>query len=190
MLISRWIDESFGRIEERRFLFLRYVASSRNFSKPLCRRDFARQIYPPCGTDLWPAVPRLRTRSKAPSVQIPGNGQHFYRNTFTPVPEFVPLLSLSLSEVTARRCLFSLSLSLSDMIVARPDLAELGRNFVVTFPRTNFPGKRKMNYYPSGIPVNPGFLRCKSLVEAGNSALGIMQRIIGLWRNWNRLNWS
>lgn len=98
----------------------------------------------------------------------------------------IPLFSLSLWTEPQ----VSLSLSLSDMIVARPDLLELGRNFVVTFPRTNFPGKRKMNYYPSGIPVNPGFLRCKSLVEAGNSGLGIMQRIIGLWRNWNRLNWG
>lgn len=118
-----------------------------------------------------------------------GTGNIFIAIRSPPSPNS-SLFSLSLSLRWPQDDVSFLSLSLSDMIVARPDLAELGRNFVVTFPRTNFPGKRKMNYYPSGIPVNPGFLRCKSLVEAGNSALGIMQRIIGLWRNWNRLNWS
>lgn len=118
-----------------------------------------------------------------------GTGNIFIAIRSPPSPNS-SLFSLSLSLWDDRKTMSLFSLSLSDMIVARPDLAELGRNFVVTFPRTNFPGKRKMNYYPSGIPVNPGFLRCKSLVEAGNSALGIMQRIIGLWRNWNRLNWS
>lgn len=172
--VNRWI--TVGRLEREGggFFFLDGSSRHRAIFPSLCAAGILRDksdksirhaelTYDP--SPFPPAVPRLRTRSKASSVPIPGKRATFYHNTFILVPEFV-LFSRQVNRPTRRY--LSLPLPLSEMIVARPDLPELGRNFAVTFLRTNFPGKRKMNYYPSGIsPVNPGFLRCKSLVEGG-----------------------
>lgn len=170
--VNRWI--TVGRLEREGggFFFLDGSSRHRAIFPSLCAAGILRDKsdksirHAELTYDPLPP-PRCRVCvhvAKLLPFQSLGNGQHFTTIRSSSSPNSFSFLA----KWTDRRDDISLSLSLSEMIVARPDLPELGRNFAVTFLRTNFPGKRKMNYHPSGIsPVNPGFLRCKSLVEGG-----------------------
>lgn len=115
--VNRWI--TVGRLEREGggFFFLDGSSRHRAIFPSLCAAEILRDksdksirhaelTYDPSP----PAVPRLRTRSKASSVPIPGKRATFYHNTFILVPEFV-LFSRQVNRPTRRYLSLSLSLS-------------------------------------------------------------------------------